>query len=206
MDVAGYPPTVTFCGDVRSAVPGADAMKSTTSARLHPHPRHVVAVLGDDAGKGRDIACRCISQVDHLDVDGGHNRHSASRVPARRLRPSTRWAGFPGFPPEAIGESSAARLQGVLDTAIQAGPFAGITAAVIVADRGAWAGASGSAGGMPITPESRRPTHSSAKRIVAAQVLRLAEDGRVGLDDPASGYLPRNWRSSTRMAPRSGRC
>jgi D-alanyl-D-alanine carboxypeptidase len=97
---------------------------------------------------------------------------------------------FPAFPVEPIATSSAARLQDVLDDAIQAGPFAGITAAMIVADQGSWAGAAGSAGGAPLTPDSRRPTHSSAKTVVAAQVLRLAEEGRLGLDDPASGYLP----------------
>jgi len=97
---------------------------------------------------------------------------------------------FPGFPTGAISDPNAATLQRVLDDAIQAGPFEGITAAVVVADRGSWAGASGSSGGAPLTSESQRPTHSSAKTIVAAQVLRLAEDGRLSLDDPASGYLP----------------
>ena len=97
---------------------------------------------------------------------------------------------FPAFPAGAIGESSAARLQGVLDAAIEAGPFEGITAAVVVADQGSWVGAAGAAGGTSLTRESRRPTHSSAKTIVGAQVLRLAEVGRLGLDDAASGYLP----------------
>jgi D-alanyl-D-alanine carboxypeptidase len=97
---------------------------------------------------------------------------------------------FPGFPTGAIADPAAAALQRVLDDAIAAGPFEGITAAVVVADQGSWAGASGSAGGAPLAPETRRPTHSSAKTIVAAQVLRLAENGQLGLDDPASGYLP----------------
>ncbi len=97
---------------------------------------------------------------------------------------------FPGFPIGAIADPTAASLQRVLDDAIQAGPFEGITAAVAVADRGSWVGASGSAGGAPLTPETRRPTHSSAKTIVAAQVLSLAEKGQVDLDDPASGFLP----------------
>lgn len=42
-----------------------------------------------------------------------------------------------------------------------------------------------------LEPDTKRPTHSSAKTIVAAQVLRLVEEGRLSLDDPASGYLPR---------------
>ncbi|MDH4141078.1 MAG: beta-lactamase family protein [Chloroflexota bacterium] len=99
--------------------------------------------------------------------------------------------GFPAFPAGSLTASSAEALQGVLDATVETGTFAGITAAVIVADRGSWAGASGSSAGGPLTLESRRPTHSSAKTIVAAQLLRLAEDGRLGLDDPASRYLPR---------------
>jgi CubicO group peptidase (beta-lactamase class C family) len=43
---------------------------------------------------------------------------------------------------------------------------------------------------MPLTPDSRSPTHSSGKTIVAAQILRLAEDGILGLDDLASDHLP----------------
>jgi D-alanyl-D-alanine carboxypeptidase len=97
---------------------------------------------------------------------------------------------FPGFPTGAIADPTAAQLQRVLDEAIQAGPFEGITAAVVVADHGSWVGASGSAGGTTLTPETRRPTHSSAKTIVAAQVLRLAEKGQLDLDDPASRSLP----------------
>jgi D-alanyl-D-alanine carboxypeptidase len=97
---------------------------------------------------------------------------------------------WPAFPAAAVAESSAGRLQHLIDTAVESGPFAGITAAVIVAGEGSWVGASGSGGGTPLTPESRRPTHSSAKTIVAAQMLSLAEDGRLGLDDPASSYLP----------------
>lgn len=96
----------------------------------------------------------------------------------------------PAFPVESLPESSAAALQGVLDAAVEAGTFAGITSAVVVAGRGSWASASGSADGVPLTPDTRRPTHSSAKTIVAAQVLRLVEEGRLGLDERASGYLP----------------
>jgi CubicO group peptidase (beta-lactamase class C family) len=43
---------------------------------------------------------------------------------------------------------------------------------------------------MPLTPDSRTPTHSSNKTIVAAVVLRLAENGTLSLDDQASDHLP----------------
>ena len=61
---------------------------------------------------------------------------------------------------------------------------------MIVADRGSWAGAAGSADGVALTPDSATPTHSSGKTVVAAEVLRLAEEGLLDLDDRASEYLP----------------
>jgi D-alanyl-D-alanine carboxypeptidase len=101
-----------------------------------------------------------------------------------------RWERFPEFPEAILPERTGAALQKVLDETVEGGTFRGVTAAVIVADRGSWAGAAGSVDGIPLTPESRNPTHSSGKNVVAAQVLRLAEDGKLGLDDPASEYLP----------------
>jgi D-alanyl-D-alanine carboxypeptidase len=41
-----------------------------------------------------------------------------------------------------------------------------------------------------LSSDSLSPTHSSGKTIVAAQILRLVEDGKVGLDDQASDHLP----------------
>ncbi len=100
---------------------------------------------------------------------------------------------FPEFPSGPLSESIAARFQAVLDEAVDKGTFTGVTAAVIVADRGSWTGAAGSMEGVedvPLTPDSRLPTHSAGKNIVAAQVLRLVEEGKLGLDDPAVDHLP----------------
>jgi D-alanyl-D-alanine carboxypeptidase len=97
---------------------------------------------------------------------------------------------FPEFPTGSLPASTAAALQAVLDRRIEKGRFTGVTAAVIVADRGSWTGAAGSAEGVPLTPASRLPTHSAAKTIVAAQVLRLVEEGMLGLDDLATDHLP----------------
>jgi D-alanyl-D-alanine carboxypeptidase len=97
---------------------------------------------------------------------------------------------FPPFPDEALPGSTAQMLQAALDAVVEEGTFNGVTAAVIVADRGSWAGAAGSADGITLTPDSPTPTHSSGKTVVAAEVLRLAEDGMLDLDDPASEYLP----------------
>ena len=97
---------------------------------------------------------------------------------------------FPDFPEGALSGSVAEALQSALDAEIEAGTFTGITAAVIVADRGSWAGAAGSADGVPLTPDSPSATHSVGKTVVAAQILRLAEDGRLDIDDLASEHLP----------------
>lgn len=97
---------------------------------------------------------------------------------------------FPEFPSGSLPESTATALQAVLDEAIEEGTFTGVTAAVIVADGGSWAGASGSTNGVPLTTDSRLPTNSAGKNIVAAQILRLVEEGRLELDDPASDHLP----------------
>jgi CubicO group peptidase (beta-lactamase class C family) len=122
---------------------------------------------------------------------------SASSAPRTAPRdgstePSRTYAlgGFPEFPQTALPDETATALQEVLDEAVEDGTFRGVTAAVIVADHGSWTGAAGSADGIPLTPDSLSPTHSSGKTIVAAQVLRLVEDGKLGLDDPASERLP----------------
>jgi CubicO group peptidase (beta-lactamase class C family) len=97
---------------------------------------------------------------------------------------------FPEFPHGSLPRSAAAALQAALDATVENGTFTGVTAAAIVADRGSWSGAAGSLDGVPLTPASRLPTHSAGKTIVAAEVLRLVEHGKLGLDDPASDYLP----------------
>lgn len=97
---------------------------------------------------------------------------------------------FPEFPDGSLPGSTAEALQAALDAAVEEGTLTGVTAAVIVADRGSWAGAAGSAEGVTLTPDSRTPTHSSGKTIVAAEILRLAEEGMLDLDDLASEYLP----------------
>ena len=97
---------------------------------------------------------------------------------------------FPEFPPGRLPEATEAALQAVLDTAVKQSTFRGVAASVIGADRGNWSSAAGSWDGVPVTPDARHPTHSAGKTIVAAEVLRLAEDGSLALDDLASSHLP----------------
>jgi D-alanyl-D-alanine carboxypeptidase len=97
---------------------------------------------------------------------------------------------FPDFPVAALGGEIAVALQAKLDQAVAAGGLTAVTAAVIVVGHGSWSGAAGSADGAVLTTESLRRTHSSAKTIVAAEILHLAENGILGLDDLASSHLP----------------
>ena len=105
--------------------------------------------------------------------------------------PVTSLGDFPQFPPGPLPESVAASLQAVLDGAVEEGTFAGVTAAVIVGDSGRWSGAAGlDDENNPMPPDAPLPTASVGKTIIAAQVLRLVEQGKLGLDDPAADYLP----------------
>jgi D-alanyl-D-alanine carboxypeptidase len=65
----------------------------------------------------------------------------------------------------------------------------GITAAVLT-DHGSWAGAAGTGGdGAQLTPQAMMAIHSITKTFVAAEVMRLAEMGKVDLDAPLSTYI-----------------
>lgn len=98
--------------------------------------------------------------------------------------------GFPEFPAGSFPESTVEEIQAVLDAAVEEGTFTGATAAVIIADVGSWTGAAGMGDDGPLTEDVPLPTHSAGKDIVAAQVLRLVEEGKLGLDDLASDHLP----------------
>jgi D-alanyl-D-alanine carboxypeptidase len=110
------------------------------------------------------------------------------------LHPSSPIAGvgdFPEFPQGHLPEPVAASLQAVLDDAVEQGTFRGLTAAVIVADSGSWSGAAGDdLQGEPLTPDAQLLTASVGKTVTAGQVLRLVEEGKLDLDDPAADHLP----------------
>lgn len=85
-----------------------------------------------------------------------------------------------------------ATLQSVLDNYCKRG-LPGLSLAVETPGGGMWAGASGMA---RIEDETAmQPCHvhhsaSIAKTYIATLVLKLAEDGKLNLDDPAKNYLP----------------
>jgi len=82
-----------------------------------------------------------------------------------------------------------ARLQRVIDSTIEQHKGLALTAAVLIGGQGRWSvtAATSESGGVDVASWS---TGSVGKTVTAAQVLRLAEDGRVDLDAPASTYLP----------------
>jgi CubicO group peptidase (beta-lactamase class C family) len=117
---------------------------------------------------------------------------AGTTAPSPQPSPTVTLGEFPAFPKGPLPESVAASLQAVLDGAVEQGTFLGLTAAVIVADSGSWSGATGvDLEGDPLTPDARLQIASVGKTVTAAQVLRLVEEGKLGLDDPAADHLPR---------------
>lgn len=95
----------------------------------------------------------------------------------------------PGTP--TVDTSWTARLQRSLDSAVRAAPIRGVSAAVVLADGREWRGAAGlSEPGVPMDPAMRLGIGSISKNITAALLVRLAEQGKLSLDDPLSRWLP----------------
>ena len=116
---------------------------------------------------------------------------AGTTAPSSQPSPIASVGDFPEFPQGRLPASVTASLQAVLDGAVGQGTFRGITAAVIVADTGSWSGATGvDHEGNPLTPDARLLTASVGKTVTAAQVLRLVDEGKLGLDDPAADHLP----------------
>jgi D-alanyl-D-alanine carboxypeptidase len=93
----------------------------------------------------------------------------------------------------ALDPAAARRLQGTLDRVRREQDLPGAAAAVVTAGGGVWAGASGLADVRrrePVRSETLFQAASVTKTFVAALVLKLAEDGVLGLDDPLSRWVP----------------
>src|SRR4051794_17989482 len=93
----------------------------------------------------------------------------------------------PGLDPSTAGE-----LQDQLDRLVQAQPtFPGVALAVTTPRR-SWSGAAGVADvatAAPLTADATFRIASVTKSFTAAAILRLVEDGRLGLDDPIDRHL-----------------
>ena len=99
---------------------------------------------------------------------------------------------FPAFPPGGLPRSTTRALQAALrDGVLDSPEIRGATATVIVTGEGSRSGAVGrGAQGQVFTPTSRQQTASIGKTITTAATLRLVDEGRLGLDDPATDHLP----------------
>lgn len=83
-----------------------------------------------------------------------------------------------------------ARLQRALDSTVRAVPLRGLSAAVVLADGRVWRGVAGfSVPGVPMDTAMRLGIGSISKSITATLLVRLAERGRLSLDDPVSRWL-----------------
>jgi D-alanyl-D-alanine carboxypeptidase len=93
------------------------------------------------------------------------------------------------LPTRSLDADTAARLQAVLGDLVAAGAPDAIAA--IITPAGTWAGAAGIAGpdGRKATPSDGFDLDGPSKTILAAAVLRLAQDGRIDLDAPLANYL-----------------
>ena len=88
-------------------------------------------------------------------------------------------------------EISAATLQQTLDQIRSDNKIVGVSAAVVVRGHLVWTGVSGSShSGVPITSDMYFDIGSAAKNFVAALVLKLSEEGLLGLEDPIGKWLP----------------
>jgi D-alanyl-D-alanine carboxypeptidase len=84
-----------------------------------------------------------------------------------------------------------AQLQRTLDSAVRAVPLRGASAAVVLADGRIWRGVAGfSVPGVPMDTAMRLGIGSITKSITATLLVRLAEQGRLSLDDSIGRWLP----------------
>ena len=93
----------------------------------------------------------------------------------------------------SISEAGQAAIDEYLEQVVGDTYIPGLVAMVTNRDSAIYAGAFGSqdvAQGRPVTVDSIFRIASMTKPITSAAVMMLVEDGRVGLDDPMSMYMP----------------
>jgi D-alanyl-D-alanine carboxypeptidase len=106
---------------------------------------------------------------------------------------------FAAPPTEALPAASASALQAILDQAVPNLP--GVSATVIVAGRGTWSGMAGTADGEhPVEVRSSFGIASNTKTVIAAEVMLLADEGKLTLSDPVSAHVPRDFTFDTNGA------
>jgi D-alanyl-D-alanine carboxypeptidase len=110
---------------------------------------------------------------------------SAASV-APSASPSAQWP-LPADAP--LPEATAAKLQTMLEGWVGTSGIPGLAAAVITPE-GTWTGAAGEdAAGTKIRSDSAFGIGSTTKTFVAAEILKLAAEGKVDLDAPVTDYV-----------------
>lgn len=85
------------------------------------------------------------------------------------------------------------RLQRALDAWVDSAHLVGATAAVVTPD-GSWSGAAGKDGtGAALVPTSAMPIASITKTVTGAEVMLLAQQGKIDLDSPVTAYVEVPW-------------
>lgn len=102
---------------------------------------------------------------------------------------------LPLAPPAALGlsEASLARMDSALAAFVDSGHVAGIYAVIARHGRIGYERTFGRRDletGAPMRREAVFRVYSMTKPVVAAGILRLVDEGRLGLDDPVATYIP----------------
>ena len=108
---------------------------------------------------------------------------------------TARTASLPEAKPEEVGMSTVRleRMTALLQRAVDSGDLAG--AVVMIARKGKLVyqhavGMQDKAGGVAMAPDSIFRAYSMTKPIVSVAAMTLVEEGRLGLHEPVSKYLP----------------
>lgn len=111
-----------------------------------------------------------------------------SITPTASISPAGRSSG--GAP---MTTATREALQARLDQLRERAGIPGISVAVILPGGSRWVGVSGSAdvaAGSPVTPSTGFAVASISKTFTASLIVALADEGKLGLDDPVRTYLP----------------
>jgi len=156
---------------------------------------------------GLTVACAQAEQLaataDNSPASAAPSANSAAS-PLAPAPPTTGAYGlgeFPEPPTKAFSSTTGAALQAVLDAAVDNG-LTGVTATVMAADRGVWSGAAGVTGEAlePMKTGSQFEVASIEKTIIAAEAMRLSENGLLDLTDPVAAHLPADLEFDTNGA------
>jgi D-alanyl-D-alanine carboxypeptidase len=107
-------------------------------------------------------------------------------------------------PEKAADAATSRELQEVLDFQRESYGATGMAAAIVMRGRPFWSGGSGLANRetkAPVTADTPFPIFSITKMFVGALAVKLAEQGRLKLDDPLSRALP-DWPNADHITLR----